>query len=90
MGGFVNTILALSTGGLSTLLTSGNKQDSGAPQPPKTPHAPNPEDSQVKADENAKRRRGQTAQTVYTSPLGAGGISNTTQAGIVKKTLLGQ
>ena len=56
-----------------------------AATPPPLPQAPSPDDSAVKAQSLANKRRAALTQTVYTSPLGVTG-----QADVTRKTLTGQ
>ena len=89
MGGFLNTLLAISTGALSIPITkalSGGKKDGGpSPSPLPTPEAPKPEEATNNAQDIIKRKRAGMSQSVYTSPLGVAGEAN-----VARKTLLGQ
>ena len=66
----------------------GGKAEIPQPQQAPLPGAPKVEDSVVKAETMANRRRAAMAsdsKSVFTSPLGVAG-----QANVVRKTLLGQ
>lgn len=60
------------------------------PKPPELPKAPKSEAAEEAAAANVKRRAAAQSQTIFTSPLGASGLSTTNQANISRKTLLGQ
>lgn len=81
--GVTTSVIAGAVGFGASKLLSPKPQAIQAPAPLPTP--PAPEDSAVKAQDMAQKRRAAATQTVYSSPLGVTG-----QADVAKKVLLGQ
>ena len=81
---------AVGLGALGATMLSGGSKSTSAPKPPALPKAPSPEKATQTAQVNASKRRAQSTQTVYSSPLGAGGMSSNDQANVARKSLTGQ
>jgi len=65
--------------------TATERMDKEKIQPPELPEAPSPDESAMKAQDIARRKRANKTKTIYTDPLGIYG-----EADLIRKTLLGE
>lgn len=85
----IGAVAATAAVGITKAVSGGgDKGGGGTPAPIPTPQAPSAEEAAAKAQDTARKIRGQSTQTLYTDPLGSAGQANIAKTALKDK--LGQ